>query len=411
MSCWALSRLMTKQNAYLHYTGAAGAALLPFALLWLSPVYGLIVTAIGILIAGTKHFRLAPILLFAAFVDWQLLSIIWSDQRQAGWADVVMVLPIAVMGILMHTVHLKDAHAWAARWMETFAWATVMAWTIIFCKSLYLHGWVNYKDFELGGRLGLHFQSLYLFLATLILEPKIWRKTYGLSALRAAAVLWLLLGIIVLSSRIHLLLVPVAIVARFTEIGIKNKNQRKKIAYIALASLAAGALLITALPGPRGRMIDLRNEVRSIEGKVDGKQTNHRVFIWQAGFEIIADHPWIGIGNGAGEMELHEKLSRVEATFYRGKEPYKLDEFLYDFHNIWIQSWAEGGLVALALLLGIFIWGITKSEGALRYAWLVVLLSGTTESLLDKQAGALLLTFLVGLTALQSQKEKRESIS
>jgi O-antigen ligase len=158
-------------------------------------------------------------------------------------------------------------------------------------------------------------------------------------------------------------------------------------------------------------MIDLRNEVRSIEGKVDGKQTNHRVFIWQAGFEIIADHPWIGIGNGAGEMELHEKLSRVEATFYRGKEPYKLDEFLYDFHNIWIQSWAEGGLVALALLLGIFIWGITKSEGALRYAWLVVLLSGTTESLLDKQAGALLLTFLVGLTALQSQKEKRESIS
>ena len=112
---------MTKQNAYLHYTGAAGAALLPFALLWLSPVYGLIVTAIGILIAGTKYFRLAPILLFAAFVDWQLLSIIWSDHRQAGWADVVMVLPIAVMGILMHTVHLKDVHAWAARWMETFA--------------------------------------------------------------------------------------------------------------------------------------------------------------------------------------------------------------------------------------------------------------------------------------------------
>ena len=158
MSCWALSRLMTKQNAYLHYTGAAGAALLPFALLWLSPVYGLIVTAIGILIAGTRHFRLAPILLFAAFVDWQLLSIIWSEHRQAGWADVVMVLPIAVMGILMHTVHLKDAQAWAARWMETFAWATVLAWTIIFCKSLYLHGWVNYKDFELGGRLGIIFK-------------------------------------------------------------------------------------------------------------------------------------------------------------------------------------------------------------------------------------------------------------
>jgi hypothetical protein len=38
----------------------------------------------------------------------------------------------------------------------------------------------------------------------------------------------------------------------------------------------------------------------------------------------------------------------------------------------------------------------------------LVMLSGTTESLLDKQAGALLLTFMVGLTALQSLKEKRE---
>ena len=85
---------MTKQNAYLHYTGAAGAALLPFALLWLSPVYGLIVTAIGILIAGTRNFRLAPILLFAAFVDWQLLSIIWSENRQAEWAIPSLRLPI-----------------------------------------------------------------------------------------------------------------------------------------------------------------------------------------------------------------------------------------------------------------------------------------------------------------------------
>jgi hypothetical protein len=63
------------------------------------------------------------------------------------------------------------------------------------------------------------------------------------------------------------------------------------------------------------------------------------------------------------------------------------------------------------LLLGIFIWGIVSSQGVLRYAWVMVLLSGTTESLIDKQAGALLLTFLVGLTALQSQQEKREPLS
>jgi O-antigen ligase len=81
---------------------------------------------------------------------------------------------------------------------------------------------------------------------------------------------------------------------------------------------------------------------------------------------------------------------------------------MYDFHSIWIQSWAEGGIVAVLLLVAIFLWGLFKSAGVLRYIWLLVMLSGTTESLLDKQAGALLLTFMVGLTALQSLKEKRE---
>ena len=87
-------------------------------------------------------------------------------------------------------------------------------------------------------------------------------------------------------------------------------------------------------------------------------------------------------------MELHEKLSRVEATFYRGKESYKLDEFLYDFHNIWIQSWAEGGLVALALLLGILFGALQKARAhcAMLGLWCY---SAVPESLLDKQAGAL----------------------
>ena len=50
--------------------------------------------------------------------------------------------------------------------------------------------------------------------------------------------------------------------------------------------------------------------------------------------------------------------------------------------------------------------GPFKSEGVLRYIWLLVMLSGTTESLLDKQAGALLITFMIGLTALSSLRGK-----
>ncbi|HCP40525.1 MAG TPA: hypothetical protein DIT65_01920 [Cryomorphaceae bacterium] len=402
---------MTKTHSYLHITGGIGAALLPFAFPWLSPVYGLIIMALGTLAAGRKNFRFAPLLLFTVFIDWQWLSTTWSEHSIEGWGDVIMVLPITVMGILMHTIALDEHQNWVKRWMETFAWATLAAWTFIFCKSLYLNGWVSYKEFELGGRLGVHFQSLYLIAAALILERKIWRKTYGLSLLRAGAVLWLLFGVIVLSVRIHLIIVPIIATIRFWELSYKNKKNWKKILGVGSLALALGALLITTLPGPRERLIDLRNEIRSIDGKVDGKQTNHRIFIWGEGIKIITEHPVVGLGNGAGEFELNERLGELEVYFYRGKEAYTLDEFMYDFHNIWIQSWVESGLVAVLLLAAIFLWGLFKSKGVLRYIWLLLILTGTTESLLDKQAGALLIAFIVGLTALQSLKKRREPLS
>ena len=50
---------MTKPHTYLHITGGIGAALLPFAFPWLSPVYGLIIMALGVMAAGKKYFRFA----------------------------------------------------------------------------------------------------------------------------------------------------------------------------------------------------------------------------------------------------------------------------------------------------------------------------------------------------------------
>lgn len=126
-------------------------------------------------------------------------------------------------------------------------------------------------------------------------------------------------------------------------------------------------------------------------------------FLWKYGREIITEHPWMGTGNGYGEEALHQKLLSCEATFYNKKTPYYLHEFRYDFHNIWIQSWAEGGIIAILLLLGIFLWGIIKSRGSMKYVWVALLVSGMTESLFEKQAGIFFLAFVVALTALSTQ--------
>jgi hypothetical protein len=90
--------------------------------------------------------------------------------------------------------------------------------------------------------------------------------------------------------------------------------------------------LVLILPGPSRRVEDLKNELRSVDGMVEGKQTNHRIFLWNYGTEIIIKEPWLGVGNGPWRgCALHEKLLTCEAKFYNKKEPYYLHEFRYDF--------------------------------------------------------------------------------
>ena len=96
-----------QQNLF-RFTGYAAAFLLPLALVWLSPIYGLMAWAIGFLVFGKLTLKIWPMLLFATFVDWELITVYWSDKRPAGWADVVMVLPFGMMGVLANGLTVED---------------------------------------------------------------------------------------------------------------------------------------------------------------------------------------------------------------------------------------------------------------------------------------------------------------
>ena len=397
-----------QQNLF-RYTGYGAAILLPLALVWLSPIYGLIAWALAIGVYGRWQPKVLPALLFAAFIDWEIISVFWSGDRSSGWADVVMILPFGLMGVLTHLLQVHDGRNWTRKIASGFAWATAAAWTLTFLYSLLTIGWANYNDFALGERLGIHFQSLYLVAAALILERSIWKSTKLLAWLTGTAVLWLLLGVVFLSARIHLITVPLLIVARLGELYLHNPAWRRKILQYGGISMVVLGLLVAILPGPSRRLTDLKNELRSVETVVDGKQTNHRVYLWKYGLEIISEHPWAGVGNGFGEEALHQKLLTCDATFYNKKTPYYLHEFRYDFHNIWIQAWAEGGILATLLLLGIFLWGLIRSWGIMKYIWIALLVSGMTESLLEKQAGVFFLAFIVALTALSREQSASPS--
>jgi len=385
-----------QNRSFLFYTGAVSAILLPFAFEWLSPLYGLILVGIALLIQGDLHPNKWLLLGSAAFLDWELISIWWSTHRSEGWQDVNMILPIVLMGLIVGSKSKEVEVKMYRNWALIFAYATVAAWSWTVAESLFKSGWVQYNDLELGGRLGIHYQSLYLLVAAFILEASLWdsaNKKYKI--LYALLIVWLLFGCIMLSARIHLLLLPVFILVRTLDLLQGKIANKKKASLWAAGIIISMVTLMAVLPGTSRRLTDLKNEWRSMDGMVDGKQTNHRVYLWKYGWNVANKSPIIGVGNGAGDELLHEALQSCDAVFYKKKEPYYLHEFKYDFHNMILQNFAEGGIVGVILLLFLFAVGFLQSQGPWRYAWALFFFTGMTESLLERQAGVFLLAFLI----------------
>ena len=385
-----------QNQSFLFYTGAVSAILLPFAFEWLSPLYGLILVGIALLLQGDLHPNKWLLLASAAFLDWELISIWWSTHRSEGWQDVIMILPIVLMGLIVGSKSKEVEVKMYRNWALIFAYATVAAWSWTVAESLFKSGWVQYNDLELGGRLGIHYQSLYLLVAAFILEASLWdsaNKKYKI--LHALLIVWLLFGCIMLSARIHLLLLPVFILVRTLDLLQGKIANKKKASLWAAGIIISMVTLMAVLPGTSRRLTDLKNEWRSMDGMVDGKQTNHRIYLWKYGWNVANKSPIIGVGNGAGDELLHEALQSCDAVFYKKKEPYYLHEFKYDFHNMILQNFAEGGIVGVILLLFLFAVGFLQSQGSWRYAWALFFFTGMTESLLERQAGVFLLTFLI----------------
>lgn len=84
------------------------------------------------------------------------------------------------------------------------------------------------------------------------------------------------------------------------------------------------------------------------------KSLRYRLEYWTATSKVILDHPWLGVGPGNFRSAyLHHKLKGAS-------------EEVLDPHNLLLDVWANGGVIAWAGLVALLIWG-------LRTGWRAVL--------------------------------------
>lgn len=85
------------------------------------------------------------------------------------------------------------------------------------------------------------------------------------------------------------------------------------------------------------------------------KSLRYRLEYWSATSQVILEHPWLGVGPGNFRSHyLHHKLKGAS-------------EEILDPHNLLLDVWANGGVIAWAGLVALLIWGIRTGWRAVMF--------------------------------------------
>lgn len=227
--------------------------------------------------------------------------------------------------------------------------------------SVFSVGWAAIRYFETGNAsewvyrgtaLGFHptYISSYAgFAMALVLIPA-WFEG-DKAKWRWAVALWLLVFIVLLSSRAGILSATALLIVLFFVRSI----QRRSLDFISLTAVAGVGLLLWlpfVVPGTSERVQEMRS---GIERQADSEQlqasqattsTQVRFLAWQCALELIAEHP-VGVGTDDVTPELMYKYKERGEEFAFSKK--------LNAHNQYLETGVElgwPGLLALLAMLG-----------------------------------------------------------
>ena len=342
-------------------------------------------------LVGLAYYALLALGIFNSPVPGDASAILFTKLPFFAWAlmlgsislpsrvmhTVLRVFIIAMSGAILYALLLAVLRYADSGEISEFFFERLMRWSVIppHYLGMYLnfgYGILLYK--ELSGKP--FFKPRWLNILLLIIAA----LGIVMLAVRMQYVIFIILslGIILLAAR-----------RRF---GLT------KALLSLLAILTVMALLAWSFKPTRSRLVDTYNEFRAIDGMVDYKQTNPRIFLWKHGGEVIRKNFWLGTGGEVANDALNQELKKDDkAVFWDGSDTYMLYERGYNYHNVFLQHFATYGLPGILLVSAFFWLPVFKKPNHFRAEAAIFLLvcgfSFSTESMLERQAGILFFSF------------------
>lgn len=358
-----------------------------------------------------------PVLLVAGLYVLALIGMLYTTNMKMGGRSLEVKLTLFLFPIIMAFVGPFDKKL-INKLLSFFAHTVAISAIVCFIGAFQMYlddgKWCHffYSDLVIYKLIPPHYFGMYvsfaffIHLTTLVKEFGTLKKQYRNLLIFELALFVVFIAL--LSARAQWL----AFALTFGAVALfffKQRGQLKRGLLYLVAIFAVLFALVLTMPQSRKRFFETVDELKSVKGVVNKKQTNHRVFIWSYGSEVVQENWLIGTGTGCGVDALHEKLLTCDAVFWRAHTPYKLSEFRYNYHNAFLQHAATHGIVGLIVLFGLFVLSfirsIKTSDYLLMAFTMLVFISFFTESMLERQAGVLFFAFFYPLLMLRENQK------
>lgn len=249
--------------------------------------------------------------------------------------------------------------------------------------------------------------AMYLLISLVILlKVEIFkRKIYIL-----VSTLMILIALVQLLNKASFLTLAILIMIEVVRSGIKAKT---KIAGF-VAVLAVGIVFFIA--NPRFSEFNMKFKYdrpeklnKNLEGMANTERsdTNTRILLWMSAWDLIKEHPLIGIGAGGSHRVLYETLAVKQQHYDR--------RVRFHAHNQYLQVLLDVGIIGFVVFLLCLVWVLksqkriqNKAHRQLMFSVLLIfLINFLFESVFERYSGISSFSFFASLTIAMAQVNKK----
>ena len=112
---------------------------------------------------------------------------------------------------------------------------------------------------------------------------------------------------------------------------------RRKLGFMVLLLLVSAFSLLEVGPDLYEAVAPNLNRLSTLSNEVSRGDLNYRTVIWQVGFDLVRERPWLGVGSGTFPQAAGPRLDRERRP-----------------HNAYLAVVAETGLIGLVIFLILF---------------------------------------------------------